>query len=125
MKKFVLLALVGVLAGMLPSMAMTYEEALNASKPMALLMYAPWADGVDTVTQNFNAMQQTYGSRYNFVKINIATAEAKTYNQKYHIYTNLPYVLLMRDRGKISRYLPKSCINETSCFQTKLDLFNN
>ncbi len=105
--------------------AMSYEEASNDSKPMALLVYASWADDIDKVKQTFDALSQRYDKKYNFVTLDIASSDTKAFNKKYHIYPNLPYVLLFKDRGKISRYLQKDCAQDNSCFAQKLDMFAN
>lgn len=104
--------------------ALTYQEAVNFSKPMAIVIYAPWADDKDAVLKIFNDAEKKYGSKYNFVSINIAEEEAKTFNQTYPIYSKIPYVLLFKDRGRINRYIQKNCILDKSCFDTRLDLFN-
>lgn len=105
--------------------AMNYEEAVKQSKPMALLIYADWADDVSVVKQNFDVMDSKYSKTYNFVTLNIASPQMKSYNKKYQIYQNLPYVILYRDGGKISRFLPKTCARDTACFSQKLDFFVN
>ena len=105
--------------------ALKYDEAVNQSKPMAVFIYAPWAEGYNAPMQAFNAMGQKYSQKYNFVTMNIATDEAKTFNQKFYIYPNLPYVLLFKERGKVVRYLKSECVNDSSCFSNRLDLFNN
>ena len=43
--------------------AMSYEEASNDSKPMALLVYASWADDIDKVKQTFDALSQRYDKK--------------------------------------------------------------
>ena len=113
------------LVGSQKANALKYDEAVNQSKPMAIFIYAPWADNYNTSMQAFNAMGQKYRSKYNFVTMNIATDEAKAFNQKFYIYPNLPYVLLFRERGKVIRYLKNECMNDSSCFSNRLDLFNN
>ena len=105
--------------------ALTYEEAIKQPKPMVLLIYANWADDLSTVQQRFSKMRNSYGKTYNFVTLNIASDEAKVYNKKYYFYPNLPYILLIRDGGKISRFLQKDCINSESCFAEKLKFFIN
>lgn len=124
MYKKLLFLLVSALVFAGSANAMKYEESLSSSKPSAMLIYADWADGLAPVMQNFTAMEQQYGDRYNFVRLNIASSDTKAFNQKYHIYPNLPYVLLFRDGGKVSRYLQKNCINDTACFTERLDFFN-
>ena len=127
MKKFLslLFLLTVMLMSPLSAYALKYEEAINQSKPMAILVYAPWADNQQTCMQAFKAMEQQYAAQYNFVLINIATADAKAFNKTYHIYPNLPYVLLFKDRGKISRYLKADCVMNNTCFTDKLNLFIN
>lgn len=126
MKKFLTLSfLVSMMfLGFQKAEAMKYEDAIAQSKPAAILIYAPWADGAQAALQAFNAMGQNYPN-YNFVTMNIATDEAKAFNKVYHIYPNLPYVLLFKDRGKISRYLKQDCVMDSSCFSQKLDFFQN
>lgn len=104
--------------------AIKYEEAINESKPLAILVYASWAEDVDAVKDAFDSIQGKYNN-YNFVALDIATADTKEFNKRYPIYANLPYVLLFRDRGKISRYLQKNCILDSSCFAEKLNFFAN
>ena len=127
MKKLLssLILLLLFVVGMQQANAMKYDQAINQSKPMAILVYAPWADGYTTMLQSFNSLQQKYGAKYNFVTMNIATDDAKVYNQKYYIYPNLPYVMLFRDKGKFSRFIERNCAQDTQCLSTKMDLFSN
>lgn len=105
--------------------AMNYEEAIKDSKPMALLIYASWAGDIEKVKSTFNDLSQKYSNKYNFVALDIASSDTKLFNEKYHIYPNLPYVLLFKDRGRVSRYLQKDCAMDNSCFAQKLDMFAN
>ncbi len=127
MKKFLsfLFLLTVILFSANQANSMSYEEASNDSKPMALLIYASWADDIDKVKQTFDTLAQRYDKKYNFVTLDIASSDTKVFNKKYHIYPNLPYVLLFKDRGKISRYLQKDCAIDNSCFAQKLDMFSN
>ena len=104
---------------------MKFEQAISQTKPMALLVYADWADDAQTVLQTFNATGLQYEGKYNFVTMNIASPDTKAFNKSYHIYPNLPYVLFFKDKGKVSRYLKKDCVLNASCFKEKLDFFIN
>ncbi len=128
MKKVLLslLTLLTLAAGTQVTKAMTYAEGMNNSKPMALLIYANWADDIADVIGKFKAQQGgEYGEQYNFILLDIASEDTKEFNKKYHIYPNLPYVLLYKDNGKISRYLQKDCILDDACFVEKLKFFIN
>lgn len=125
MKKLVILMLSLIISYNLSAKALTYEDAINQQKPVALLIYADWADDAQKVFQAFTTKSQQYGDRYNFVPMNIASEQTKAFNKTYHIYPGLPYVLLFKDRGRISRYLKKDCILDNACFNERLDLFNN
>lgn len=127
MKKFLtFLFLVSVMVfGAQSAKAMKYDEAMAQSKPMAILVYADWADSASTALQVFKSLEQKYNAQYNFVPLNIATADAKSFNKTYHIYPNMPYVLLFKDRGKISRYLQQNCAIDSACFEGKLKMFIN
>ena len=125
-KKVVLLFLFifTILFSIQRSNAATFEEAMSQSKPIALIVYADWADDSQSMLGIFNQLEQLYGSSYNFVKINIAKPETKAYNQRFYIYPNLPYVMLFRDKGRISRYIQKDCALNSSCIKDKMDIFN-
>lgn len=112
-------------ANALQAEALTYEEAINQSRPLAVLVHVSWADDVEQTKQAFNSMASKYDNKYNFISLDIASAETKEFNKRFPIYANLPYVLLFRDRGKISRYLKKDCVLNPSCFAEKLNFFAN
>ena len=105
--------------------AISFNDALNDSKPTAVMIYAPWADNLNTTQQAFNNIGARYANTYNFVTINIANEEAKAFNQRFYIYPNLPYVLLFRSSGKVSRFLKQDCVVDEACFAERLDMFNN
>ena len=88
------------------SNATTYTEGIKDSKPMALLIYADWADNASDMIGQFKIQEAKYGKLYNFVLLNIASADTREFNKKYHIYPNLPYVLLYKDgeRFKFQNY---------------------
>ena len=127
MKKFLsILFLFSIFVfGSIAANGMTYDEAMAQTKPVAVLIYADWADDVQQVMQVYNAKGQDYSDKYNFVTMNIASPETKSFNKTFHIYPNLPYVLLFREKGKISRYLNKDCVLKDSCFTEKLNFFVN
>lgn len=124
-KLAILFLFVAFAMGVQTAKAMNYDEAMKQSKPIALLIYADWAEGLDKVNQSFDSAQKQYGTTYNFVKMNIASSEAKNFNKKYYFYPNLPYALLIRDGGKVSRYLQKDNINDASVFAERLKSFIN
>ena len=104
---------------------MKYEDAINQSKPIAMLIYANWADEVVPSKQAFNNLAIKYANKYNFVTINIGTEEAKAFNKTYTIYADVPYLLLFKDRGRFSRYIKRDCLLNESCINGKLDIFAN
>ena len=105
--------------------ALTFEEAYAqaSTKPMLVLVYAEWADQYMDYLQAFNTLETQFGENYNFVYLNIASPDTKAFNARYHIYPNLPYILMFRDGGKVSRYVPKNCILEESCVVPKIKSF--
>ena len=105
--------------------ALDFTDAIKLQKPCAVLIYADWADDAQKVITAFNAAEKKTGSKYNFVTMNIADQQTREFNKLYHIYPNLPYVLLFKDKGKISRLIKKDCVMSDSCFADKLDLFAN
>lgn len=109
----------------LEAKSMTFEEAFyeSNSKPMVVLLYADWADGYKVASQEFKKVEEQFSEKINFVELNIADKDAKFFNSMYHIYPNLPYVILLRGTGKVWRYLPKNCAMDSSCVVTKIKSF--
>ena len=125
MKKILTLLAVSLLLITTKANAMTFEEAYAQSsvKPMLVLVYADWVDSASDYVQAFNSLQAEYGETYNFVTLNIASSDTKAFNARYHIYPNLPYVLMFRDGGKVSRYIQRECILDESCLVPKIKSF--
>ena len=105
--------------------AITFKEAMNQNKPIVILVYADWADDVQPALQKMTDLERKYSNKYNFVTMNIANEQTKEFNKNYHIYPGLPYILLFKDNGRISRYLQKSCVLDSSCVSDKMDVFAN
>ncbi len=105
--------------------SMTFEEAYNQSttKPMLMLVYAQWADGCENCLTQFRSLMPEFGESFNFVELDIASKDAKSFNEKYHIYPKLPYILMYRDGGKVSRYIPRDCASSSSCVIPKVKSF--
>lgn len=107
------------------SQAMTFEEAYNQTSktPMVVLIYADWAVGYENILAQYKKIQPQFAGVYNFTELNIASQDAKFFNSKFHIYPNLPYVLMFRDNGKVSRYIQRSCAADSACISSKLKSF--
>lgn len=105
--------------------AMTFEQGFDqcSTTPLALLIYADWADGYQNHIQQFRALQGEFGTDFNFVELNIADKDAKAFNSKYQIYPNLPYVLMIRSKGKIFRYIERDCAGSAACMAPKFKSF--
>lgn len=125
MKKFLTLLTAVLVLFAAKANAMTFDEAYaqSTAKPMLVLVYADWADNAQSYVQAFNGLQAEFGETYNFVDLNIASPDTKAFNARYHIYPNLPYILMFRDGGKVSRYIPRNCILDESCLIPKLKSF--
>lgn len=105
--------------------ALTFEEAYSQSdrKPMLVLVTADWAENSEAISKVFNNLSSTFGKTFNYVELDIATNDAKVFNDRYHIYPKLPYVIMFRDRGKVSRYIQRDCASERSCITSKIKSF--
>lgn len=128
MKKFLsILFLISMLfaAGVKAADQLTFDEAFeqSSSKPMLVLIYAQWADNYQTCVTNFLGLRNEFGDQFNYVYLNIASSDTKSFNSKYHIYPNVPYVLMFRDKGKVSRYIPRDCVTDNSCMISKIRTF--
>ena len=105
--------------------ALSFEDAFTETNktPMVLLIYANWAENYQSVQEQYKQVQAELGSKFNFVELDIASNEAKAFNDKFHIYPKLPYILMFRDGGKVSRYIPRDCASSASCVSSKLRSF--
>ena len=101
----------------------SYSEIVNQTKPAVILVYADWADNVDTALTAFNDMQSVYKKEYSFATVNICQEEAKEFNQRNYIYPNLPYVLLSKDKGRVTRLINRDCLSDESCIKDRLTFF--
>lgn len=103
--------------------AMTFSDAYSDTKPMAVLIYADWADDYATALTGFRGMQQELGDIYNYVELNIASEDTKEYNKQNVILPNVPYVMLYRSNCKISRLIDKNCALSPACALPKMKSF--
>lgn len=126
MKKFVcfLFSLV-LFSGIKANATTTFENAYSqcGTKPMLVLIYADWADNYKTYLEQFKIVQREFGDTYNYVELNIANKDTKNYNRRYRIYPNLPYVMMYRNSGKISRFIPQNCAIDSRCMIPKIKSF--
>ena len=105
--------------------ALNFEQAFTESNktPMVVLLYADWADGIGNTLTQYREIASEFAKNFNFVELDIASKDAKAFNDKYHIYPKLPYVLMFRDGGKVSRYVHRECASDYSCLKSKLKTF--
>lgn len=127
MKKFAYLLIVALFMfiGVKANASVSFEQAFSqvSSKPMLVVVYANWADDYTRYLNNFRELEKTFGNEFNYVELDIASKDAKHFNSRYHIYPNLPYVLMYRDGGKVSRYIQRNCAASTSCMIPKIKSF--
>ena len=90
--------------------AMTFEQAFAEldSKPAVVLIYAQWADAYQSYLAQFKALQPKFKNYYNFVELDVASKDMKAFNTRYNIYQNLPYIMVYRNRGKMTKYIPNN-----------------
>ena len=105
--------------------AMTFEEAFMQSnrKPMVVLIYAKWVDDLNKTQEQYRQLPPYLGKIYNFTELDIASEDAKFFNEKFQIYPKLPYILMFREGGKISRYIERDCAKSATCTASKLKSF--
>ena len=119
----ILVSAIFIYSGICAVKAATLEELIGQQTPLAVLVYADWADDYKSYIDAFKTIENTYGDALNYFELNIASKDTKYFNQRYHIYPNLPYILLFRDNGKVSRYVQKECVLDESCLQTRVKSF--
>lgn len=122
---YLLLVALFLFLGVKANASVSFDEAFSnlSSKPMLVLVYAEWADNYQTFLEKFRALESEFGNEFNYVELDIAKPEAKSFNARYHIYPNLPYVLMYRDGGKVSRYIQRNCAINESCMIPRIRSF--
>ena len=129
MKKFLsifVLLIVLFLTTRAHAKTLTFSQAYGQidHKPMAILVYADWADNYQNHLINFRKTERTtLGQYFNFVELDIASKEAKLFNDKFEIYPQLPYIILLRNNGKVTHYIKRNCSSDTSCIISKMKSF--
>ena len=121
MKKFLItIALILFAAGNV--FALNYNEGYRqlGSKPMVLLVTAPWASNAQFYRNQFQKIQNVYGANANFVVLDIATKDAAAYNSFYPIYPNLPYVMTFQGSGRFTKVIQRDCMADYSCFNERV-----
>jgi hypothetical protein len=105
--------------------AKSFQEAQGemSGKPLIILIYAQWADNYQSAVNELKLVENKYLSQYNFVALDIAKEDAKFYNAKYNIAPNLPYIVIYKQGGKISRFLTGDCTFDSKCIENKMNLF--
>ena len=104
--------------------AVSFSDAFaDNSKPFAVLLYADWAPNYQDALLQFRLAQATMGDTYNYVELNIADEDTRAYNALYTIVPGMPYIMLYKTSGKISRYLDRRCTFDTSCVVSKMTTF--
>lgn len=125
MKKFLIVLSVLILTSIQANAAMKFSDAYaqSGTKPMLVLVYAKWADNWQGILQSYRNLQREYGTAFNYVELDIANPDTKDFNARYNITQNLPYVLMFRNSGKITRYIDNNCTSSYSCLSSKVKTF--
>ena len=105
MKKLVLticLCLICLLNTAHCAKAVSLYDAMNGDKPFILLIYADWAK-YQKAYENMKFLQPKF-KNYDFIKVNLADAEAKIlFTNPRFIVNTMPMIVLAKNGGKIKR----------------------
>lgn len=124
MKK--LLSILTLILLMVPAQAASkYDSAYSVSDttPMAVFVYADWADNYDGYLNVFRTVQQKMGDTYNYVELDIASEDAKAYSEQNVILPRLPYIMLYRSKCKFARLIDRNCASSAECIIPKMKSF--
>lgn len=102
-----------------------FEQALNQKKPLLVLIYADWADRASVALNNFNNLKKSHGDKFNYLALNVADPSMKSYNKKYPIAPDMPYMVMFKNKGSVIRYVPSSCVVDNACITKKTTVFGH
>ena len=125
MKKVLMLFIVMLLslAAVKAGSSVTFEDGIKENTPLMVLITAPWVDNASEIQSTFIELAESNTNHYNYSIVDISNASAKEFNKSFMIHMNLPYVMLFKDQGKISRLVNRDCIETSSCFSDKIKFF--
>ena len=105
--------------------AISFKKAFDESnsKPMLVIVYANWAENYQSYLDKFRGLEKVFGDTFNYVELDIASPDTKEFNVRYHIYPNLPYILMFRNNGKVTRYIQRNCAASESCMVPRIKSF--
>lgn len=115
-----LLSTVSVLAE-----TISFSDALSQSgkTPALVLIHATWATNSQSCLSQFKRIQNEYGNRFNYVELDVASPDMALFNQKYQLLQGVPYMLMIRNNGTITRNVTTDCINDYSCLNSRVKTF--
>lgn len=124
MKK-ILLVLAILIFALQANAAMSFKDAQaeNGRTPMAVFVYAKWAQNYNDSLNVFRKLQSTLGNTYNYVELDLASDDAKEYTEIYLVRPRLPYIMLYRSNGNVQRLLERPCASDLNCALQKMKLF--
>ena len=129
MKKLLILSVLIMLSISGAFAAVSYQQAMSeiGEKPAIVFVGAAWADNIQHYLTSFKSAQKSWENVCNFVELDFADnqkfSDSAAFNKRYEIYPNLPYVIMLRSGGNVSRFVMKDCIENTECFQSKVKAF--
>ena len=122
-KLFVILSLLLLMPVTYAAMTYTNAYSMNNDKPMAVFIYADWADNYETSLSQFRNAQQEMGDLYNYVELDLASKDARAYTEQNVILPKLPYIMLYRSKCKFARLLDRNCSSSSACIIPKMKSF--
>ena len=99
---------------------MSYNAAINSSKPTVILFYANWCSYCRKFMPKFNAVAKDYGDKYDFVKINIEASNSnKSLSEQYNI-RSLPTVYIVEPRYKVKKEISPYSYDSVESMRSEL-----
>ncbi len=101
--------------------AASLYKTFKSDKPFALLIYTNWSDYTD-IYECMKQVQPQF-TNYNFVKVNLAEAEAMGLFNGYIVIKRLPMVVIGKQGGKLNQLIDNTCAADASCLSKRLSRF--
>lgn len=102
---------------------MSYNKAINSSKPSVILFYANWCTYCRKFMPKFNSLAKMYAEKYNFVKINIESSDNNKALSKQYGIRSLPTVYIVEKKYRVKKQVSPYAYDSVENMKSELDRY--
>ena len=103
----------------------SYDSAMSSTNktPVLMLIYADWASDSQACMAQFKRIQEEYGDKFKYVELDVASSDMAAFNAKHQLIQGVPYMMMFRSGGMVSRNVTRDCVKDYSCLKSRVSGF--